>query len=192
MIVLGAKSLKNLLKSGKTLEVFSIKDKYLKKFVHEAKRYGVTYHVIKDKKDPNHMVDRIVDKDNSPMCTRIIERYSLQVDMNKGEVKNDGITNEIQKETKENEETKELLEITNEKDTESKESEIGVSQPFLESESLYKNLLKNNEDFEIKEKMPLEEALTKLKELFASARQKILSQDSISKDKSQKEQDFEL
>ena len=75
----GAKSLKDLLKSGKTLEVFSIKDRFLKTFTREAKKYGIIYHVIREKNSPNNDIDIIVDSDNSKMCYRIIERFHLQV-----------------------------------------------------------------------------------------------------------------
>ena len=74
MIVHGKKSLKNLLKSGKPLEVFTIKDKNLKKFCHDAKRRGVKYCVIRDKDRDDHTVDILADIDNLKMCNYIIER----------------------------------------------------------------------------------------------------------------------
>ena len=201
---LGAKSLKDLLKSGKPLEVISIKSKYLKKFAQEAKRYGVVYHVIKEKNNPEQSIDLIVDSENSKLCTRIVERYDLQATNNlkKGVLEKSEITKENasqEKNLQEPTQSQRAIESSNEKNNENKESEIGVSKPFLESENPYKNLLKNNEDFEIEEKMSLKETLVKLKDLFSKTRQKILSQESISKDdnpikdysKSRKEHDFE-
>ena len=143
----GKKSLKDLLKSGKSLEVFAIKAKYLKKFTQEAKKYGVQYHVIKDNNNTDHFVDILVDVDNAKMCNRIIERYSLQID-DRSIVKGE----ESVKETKENQETKNAEENANEKDAKNKESEIGVSKHFLESENTYKDLLKNNEDLKWKKR----------------------------------------
>ena len=180
----GKKSLKDLLKSGKSLEVFAIKDKYLKKFTQEAKKYGVQYHVIKDNNNTDHFVDILVDVDNAKMCNRIIERYSLQID-DRSIVKGE----ESAKETKENQETKNVEENANEKDVENKESEIGVSKPFLESENPYKDLLKNNEDFEVEEKMSVKEVLTRLKELFDKTRKRIMEEKSIRKER--KEQEIE-
>ena len=46
----GKTSLGNMLKSGKELKVFSLKQDDLNKFVKTAKKYGVLYHVLIDKK----------------------------------------------------------------------------------------------------------------------------------------------
>lgn len=187
MTLHGAKSLKDLLKSGKTLEVFSIKDRFLKTFTREAKKYGIIYHVIREKNSPNNDIDIIVDSDNSKMCYRIIERFHLQVDEfekhTKGEIK-DEISND--KEVTQ-EETKEQQTDSNEKDSETKESEVGVSNPFLLGDNPYDDLLKNSEDFEIKEKMPLKETLEKLKELFTRTRQKIMSDKSLISERKDKD-----
>jgi hypothetical protein len=182
----GAKSLKDLLKSGKTLEVFSIKDRFLKTFTREAKKYGIIYHVIREKNSPNNDIDIIVDSDNSKMCYRIIERFHLQVDelkYTKGEVKDEISTNKEGTQ----EETKEQQTDSNEKDGEAKESEVGVSNSFLLGDNPYDDLFKNNDDFEIKEKMPLKETFEKLKELFTRTRQKIMSDKNLISERKDKD-----
>ena len=45
----GKARLTNMIKSGKELKVFSIPQKDLKKFVQQAKRYGVLYNVLRDR-----------------------------------------------------------------------------------------------------------------------------------------------
>ena len=44
--------LTNMLRSGKELKVFAVKDGDLQKFCEEAKKYGVLYCVLKDKMPP--------------------------------------------------------------------------------------------------------------------------------------------
>ena len=46
----GQTKLTNMLKSGKELKVFSLKQEDLKKFTEEAKRYGILFSVLVDKK----------------------------------------------------------------------------------------------------------------------------------------------
>ena len=71
--------LTNMLKSGKELTVFSLPQKDLKKFVKEAKKYGVLYSVIKEKnsKDENGIVDIITRAEDAPKINRVVERFKL-------------------------------------------------------------------------------------------------------------------
>ena len=68
-----------MLKSGKELTVFSLPQKDLKKFVKEAKKYGVLYSVIKEKnsKDENGIVDIITRAEDAPKINRVVERFKL-------------------------------------------------------------------------------------------------------------------
>ena len=58
----GKTTLNNMIKSGKELKVFTLSEKALKTFVKEAKKYGVLYNVLIDKKQSKKdcMVDIIV------------------------------------------------------------------------------------------------------------------------------------
>lgn len=75
----GKSRLDNMLRSGKELKVFTIKNEDLKKFQSEAKRYGVLYCVLKDKDDksPNAIVDVIARSEDASKISRIVERFNF-------------------------------------------------------------------------------------------------------------------
>ncbi|MBQ2835470.1 MAG: PcfB family protein [Clostridia bacterium] len=77
--VKGKTKLVNMLKSGKELKVFSVKYDDLKKFTEEAKRYGVLFSVLIDKKQKNQdgMVDIMVKAEDAGKINRIVERFNL-------------------------------------------------------------------------------------------------------------------
>ena len=53
----GKTNLTNMLKSGKELKVFSVKQEDFKKFTEEAKRYGVLYSALINKKAKDGVID---------------------------------------------------------------------------------------------------------------------------------------
>lgn len=71
--------LDNLLKSGKELIVFPVKKEDLERFTKEAKRYGILYSVIVDKrnKDKNSIVDVMVKAEDAGKINRIVEKFNL-------------------------------------------------------------------------------------------------------------------
>jgi len=75
----GKASLNSMMKSGKELTMFTVKNKDLEKFTAVAKKYGVQYCALKDRKnnDPNAQVDIITKAECAPMINRIVERYGL-------------------------------------------------------------------------------------------------------------------
>ena len=75
----GKARLTNLIRSGKELKVFSIRNGDLKKFSSEAKRYGVLYCALKDKSnDSDHAtVDVIARAEDASKIQRIMERFEL-------------------------------------------------------------------------------------------------------------------
>lgn len=75
----GKTSLGNMLKSGKELKVFSLRQDDLNKFVKAAKKYGVLYHVLIDKKQSKKdgMVDILVRGEDAAKINRIFERFNL-------------------------------------------------------------------------------------------------------------------
>ena len=73
----GQVRLKNLLKSGKELYVFSISKEDMQVFAEESKKYGVTYCAIKDKGNVDNMVDVIVKAEDAYRINRIVERFKL-------------------------------------------------------------------------------------------------------------------
>lgn len=75
----GKARLTSMLKSGRELKVFTIRQEELKKFSQEAKRYGVLYCVLKDRNnpDPKAAVDVIARADDASKIQRITERFDL-------------------------------------------------------------------------------------------------------------------
>ena len=75
----GKARLTNLLKSGKPLKVYEIRQKDLDTFAKEAKRYGVLYCVLKDKhnKNGNAMVDIISRVEDASKIQRITDKFKL-------------------------------------------------------------------------------------------------------------------
>ena len=75
----GKARLTNMLRSGKELKVFTVKNGDLKKFTQEAKKYGVLYCVLADRKnkDPNAEVDVIARAEDASKISRIAERFKL-------------------------------------------------------------------------------------------------------------------
>lgn len=75
----GKARLTSMLRSGKELKVFTVKNGDLKKFTQEAKKYGVLYCVLTDRKnkDPNAEVDVIARAEDASKISRIVERINL-------------------------------------------------------------------------------------------------------------------
>lgn len=75
----GKARLTSMLRSGKELKVFTVKRGDLQKFTQEAKKYGVLYCVLTDRKnkDPNAEVDVIARAEDASKISRIVERFNL-------------------------------------------------------------------------------------------------------------------
>lgn len=73
----GRASLATMLKSKKPIKVFEIKDAELKKFCQEAKKYGVMYHVLKDRDKNDGKCDIMVRAEDAPKVNRIFQRFNL-------------------------------------------------------------------------------------------------------------------
>lgn len=73
----GKTRLEGLLRSGKELKVFAVKNEDLQKFTQEAKRYGVLYCALRDKNDTDGMCDIMVRAEDASKINRIVERFKL-------------------------------------------------------------------------------------------------------------------
>ncbi|MCL2343067.1 MAG: PcfB family protein [Firmicutes bacterium] len=74
----GKERLVNMLKSGRDTKIFAIKNSDLKQFAAEAKRYGVTYCVLKDKQgSPDSMVEIMVTDADAGKIGRIMDRLEF-------------------------------------------------------------------------------------------------------------------
>lgn len=62
---------------GKPTKVFVIKAKDMKLFAEEAKKYGVLYAAVVNKKQPDGLVDVVVNAADAAKVNRIAERFAL-------------------------------------------------------------------------------------------------------------------
>ena len=83
----GRARLASILKSGKALEIFSVKDSDLQKFVEGAKEYGIVYCVIRNK-NRDGMCDIMVKADDAPKITRVVERFEFAT-VDKAKIENE-------------------------------------------------------------------------------------------------------
>lgn len=74
----GRARLETLVRSGKPLTVYSVKESDLKRFVTEAKRYGILYCAVRNPKgSTDGMVDVVVKEEDAPRINRIVERFKF-------------------------------------------------------------------------------------------------------------------
>ena len=66
-----------MLRSGKELKVFAVRDTDLQQFCIEAKKYGVLYCVLKDKSAADGITDIMVRTEDAAKINRIFERFHL-------------------------------------------------------------------------------------------------------------------
>lgn len=74
----GRVRLETLVKSGRPLTIFSVKESDLKQFVQEAKRYGVLYCAVRNPRGSSDgLVDVIVKEEDAPRINRIVDRFQF-------------------------------------------------------------------------------------------------------------------
>ena len=75
----GKTNLSNMLKSGKELKVFSVKNDDFKTFASEAKRYGILYTALISKKDKklDGVTDILVKAEDAAKINRIVDRFKF-------------------------------------------------------------------------------------------------------------------
>ena len=74
----GHQRLSAMLKSGKELKVFTLPEQHLRQFTVEARRYGVVYCALREKKpSADGLVDIMVRAEDASKINRIVERFKL-------------------------------------------------------------------------------------------------------------------
>ena len=74
----GRARLETLVRTGKPLTVFSVKESDIKEFVKEAKRYGVLYCAVRNPRgSKDGKVDLIVKEEDASRINRIVERFKF-------------------------------------------------------------------------------------------------------------------
>lgn len=101
----GKARLTNMIKSGKALKVFPLRNKDLETFIEHAKEYGVLYCVLKDpyNKDDNADVDIIARVEDASKIQRICDRFKLGATVDKASIIADAEKNVAEREASENE-----------------------------------------------------------------------------------------
>ena len=175
----GKARLSSMLRSGKELKVFTIKNEDLKKFTQEAKKYGVLYCVLADRKnkDPNAEVDVIARAEDASKISRIVERFNLaSVDtasiVTEAEKAKEGKTDMAEPEitTPDKDEKDKLLDALMGKPTQKEENapenpSVAKTEKSPPSEPLSEKPSKSAEGTTMTDKKPLvKEELRKIKE----------------------------
>ncbi len=74
----GKARMTSMLKSGKALEIFSVKEKDLQNFMQGAKQYGIVYCVLRNRKNtPDGLCDIMVKAEDAPKISRVAERFKF-------------------------------------------------------------------------------------------------------------------
>jgi len=93
----GKARLTSMLKSGKALEIFSVKNSDLKQFVEGAKQYGIVYCVLRDRKNcPDGLCDILVKADDAPKICRLAERFRFAT-VDKAKIESEIIQSRVEK-----------------------------------------------------------------------------------------------
>ena len=140
----GKTKLINLVKSGKQLDFFAVKKEDLPIFMKEAKRYGILYSALVDKKNKNGNVDIIVKSEDSSRVNRIVKKCRIATVVDEGELKAE-ITKA--REEKQNAKVPEVKEIgVEQKDIEVKEKEKEELAPVQKEEKQVPLVEKNSKE----------------------------------------------
>ncbi len=142
----GKARLNNMIKTGKELKIFTIKAENLKKFSQEAKRYGILYCVLADKK--NEKIDGVVDimvrQEDASKVNRIAERFNFEKVTTatiKQEPEENNVVKETQEKSKDEQMADELLAEPKELEEIENSSENSPSNTKTEEESQLENFL---------------------------------------------------
>jgi hypothetical protein len=74
----GKARLISMLKSGKPLEILSVRENDLQKFMSGAKEYGIVYCALRNtKSNPDGLCDILVKADDAPKISRLTERFKF-------------------------------------------------------------------------------------------------------------------
>lgn len=142
----GKARLNNMIKTGKELKIFTIKAENLKKFSQEAKRYGILYCVLADKK--NEKIDGVVDimvrQEDASKVNRIAERFNFEKVTTatiKQEPEENNVVKETQEKSKDEQMADELLAEPKELEEIENSSQNSPSNTKTEEESQLENFL---------------------------------------------------
>jgi hypothetical protein len=126
----GEARMTSMLKSGKALEIFSIKESDLKKFAHGAKQYGIVYCVLRSTKNsPDGLVDIMAKADDAPKISRLLERFKFST-VDKAKIESDIVAERAARKT--GEEPAPDAEVMPEPDTQPESPDINDTDKLLD------------------------------------------------------------
>ena len=73
----GKTRLVRMLKEGRELKVFQIDQEQMKAFAQMAKKYGILFTALRDKKNPDNMLDLMVKIDDMSKVDRVLQRLKI-------------------------------------------------------------------------------------------------------------------
>lgn len=187
----GKSTLTNMLKSGKELKVFTVKEEDLKKFTEEAKRYGVLFCVLKDKRGRSHdgMVDIMVRAEDAGKINRIVERFKLvdtaTIKSNIEKTKEDKTNSDEDVVIKSVEEI--LADDILSKPVDKEDEILNPQEAVMEKSPLSEPISKNKKEMGTKSEKPsVREKIKKIKRELAEKENPDLDKNNISKSKVEK------
>lgn len=186
----GKSRLSSMLRSGKELKVFTVKNSDLKKFSREAKRYGILYCALRSiNKNPDGLVDIMVRTEDASKINRIVERFNfaaVDVAAIKNEVLKSKESKEKGVEVKSKEELiiDELMKKPIKKEVENINPSIAKTEISRPSERILKQLEKSGKELFNPKKKSVREELAEIK-----AKQNINSKSEINSPEQEKSRD---
>ena len=147
----GRARLETLVRSGKPLTVFSVRESDMKKFVQEAKRYGILYSAIRPKGKGDGTVDIMVKEEDAPRINRIVERFKFASVTETAKVKTE-IERAKEERTEKAKKGKETVSGEKQKDGEKETAETPKSAEAEKADHLVDELLGLSEKEPAKEK----------------------------------------
>ena len=188
----GKTTLTRMIKSGKELRVFSIRQDDLKTFKKEAKKYGILFNVILDKRDKNgdSLVDILVGAEDAAKINRIVKKFQLSM-VDTATVKSDIVNDrEVEENIQDmNAQTKEELLVSDILSVSTQETEVEESNPNLamaEKSPLSEPLLDNKKNLGVdsnKSKKSVREKLQEIKKDIINKQKEESVQKDVKKDK---------
>lgn len=189
----GKTTLTRMIKSGKELRVFSIRYDDLKTFKKEAKKYGILFNVILDKRDKKgeSLVDIMVGADDASKINRIVKKFQLSL-VDTATVKSDIVKDrEVEENVQDmNAQTKEELLASDILSVSTQEKEVEESNPNMaltEKNNLLEPSLDNKKSLEVdsdKRKRSIRAKLAQIKRELMNEQKADSVQKDVNKNKS--------
>ncbi len=126
----GRARLETLVRSGKPLTVYSVKESDLKEFVAEAKRYGVLYCAVRNPRgSADGMVDVVVKEEDAPRINRIVERFKFASVTEAAKIKTEIEKSKAEKKAERSSSSEKAPEKAKKEQSGEKKSVLGQEQP---------------------------------------------------------------